>query len=327
MLGKENVRSASVDNRSRAMWLLAGLGVLIWAALSVLLGGSPAHADDHSVRPPEPVHQQTSAAQQARPATPHASPAETPQRRAVRESAAPQMPAPQKPAPQKPAAGHTIAPPPTTTPAPRASAALPPAATERLNAATQRRDAAMHARDAARTLTQPAARTLALHRQDRGEHPAGRDHSGGPRRDSPHAEAAARHDARAAARHQAAHEAKHASDGTIRAHAPHPHRTTTVTAARTAPAPAAVTPAVTSGAASEKAPSPTPFDTRGASTQHQPAAPPSASSAGAGAGASAGVLPGALQASDVLGPLLTAVHAGDDVLPTGPAATTDHSPD
>src|SRR5690606_9749686 len=161
VLGKENVRSASVDNRSRAMWLLAGLGVLIWAALSVLLGGSPAHADDDSVRPPKPVHQQTSTAQQARPATAHASPAEAQQRRAVRESAAPHKPAPQKPAAQKPAAqkpaaqmpaaqmpaaGHTIAAPPVTPPAPRASAALPQAATDRMNAATQRRDAATRAR-------------------------------------------------------------------------------------------------------------------------------------------------------------------------------------
>src|SRR5690606_18325099 len=79
VLGKENVRSASVDNRSRAMWLLAGLGVLIWAALSVFLGGSPAHADDDTARPPKPV--QTNAAPHAHPSAPHPPRAEAQQER------------------------------------------------------------------------------------------------------------------------------------------------------------------------------------------------------------------------------------------------------
>ncbi|WP_417555863.1 hypothetical protein [Microbacterium sp.] len=38
------MRALPVQNRSTMMWLLGGLGVLVWAALSMLLSGSPASA-------------------------------------------------------------------------------------------------------------------------------------------------------------------------------------------------------------------------------------------------------------------------------------------
>ncbi|MGB3373821.1 MAG: hypothetical protein WBA87_01600, partial [Microbacterium sp.] len=46
------MRSAIVDNRSRSMWLLAGLGVLIWAAFSVFLSSASAHAEETPAHPP-----------------------------------------------------------------------------------------------------------------------------------------------------------------------------------------------------------------------------------------------------------------------------------
>ncbi|MGN7979512.1 hypothetical protein ACTJJ4_18200 [Microbacterium sp. 22195] len=47
------MRSALADYRSARVWLLCGFGALLWAALTVLLGGSVAHAASDSPHPPQ----------------------------------------------------------------------------------------------------------------------------------------------------------------------------------------------------------------------------------------------------------------------------------
>lgn len=47
------MRSAFADYRSARVWLLCGFGALLWAALTVLLGGSVAHAASGSPHPPQ----------------------------------------------------------------------------------------------------------------------------------------------------------------------------------------------------------------------------------------------------------------------------------
>ena len=47
------MRSAFADYRSARVWLLCGFGALLWAALTVLLGGSVAHAASDSPHPPQ----------------------------------------------------------------------------------------------------------------------------------------------------------------------------------------------------------------------------------------------------------------------------------
>jgi hypothetical protein len=330
--GKEIVRSASVDNRSRSIWLLAGLGVLIWAALSVFLSGSSAHADE---TPAHPSHQQVA-------------PEKQPQKQA-RQHRAP------KAAPES----HWKA---SAAPRTVATESAPAAAPRKADfqrsgeAARQVADAVMKSTAVQTTVLNtrpeipslpPQAKRVAAQIPDRIQDDRGRqshtDHPGRsedhPHNRGAHAQGwrAVHHAVQAAAPAMHVAHAKHDAHGKHDAHAKHDvhahhrvnvkHSSPAASApARTAPASAPVSAAVV---ASDEAPahSHSPFDSRDTSTHHQPAAPPSVASSAAGTSASPGVIPGTAGASDVLGPQLSAAHADDDILPSGPAGTTDNSPD
>lgn len=309
--GKEEVRFASVDNRSRSIWLLAGLGVLIWAAFSVFLSGSSAHAEE---TPGHASQQQTSsihdrvghAEQVARQGAARLAPGVTAAQRVTETASAPTRVADTTPvritAPARLVAAQETAP---TQPAPtQVSVTVLP--TSGLMQRVEPRSLLPQAKAAVAPITEVVRRSHGDH------HPharAGRTddrpaHAGAPLTHHAQADAHAHH---AQARH-----AQHASPAAS-------------ALLRTAHASAVAS--VTLAVASDDTAEHSPVDSRGTSTHHQPATAPSASSAAVGVSASPGVLPGTAHAGDVLGLLLTAAHADDDVLPSGPAGSTDNSPD
>lgn len=300
------MRFTSVDSRSRSIWLLAGLGVLLWAAFSVFLSGSSAHADETPGHPAQSQSQQQSHASKRTlvASQPAARPAPD-VRLAITSttvSLAPAAFAPVEAALQPVEA----APQPSADVAPARIAAVQTSVTSLASTAPERSEPQTRQVKVVVTLLTDQKREVG--RADRRE-PHGRQD-----RDK----RAQNHPAAPHADHRPAHAATPLTQAT-----PDSHSASATMRAAHASAGASVTLA----AASEDTAEHFPFDSDDTSTHHQPATAPSVASAASGTSASHGVVPGASHASDVLGLLLTAAHADDDVLPSGPAGSTDNSPD
>jgi hypothetical protein len=316
------------------MWLLAGLGVLIWAAFSVLIGGSSAHAADkpthpsHSQSQQQAAPEQTRSAQRAQPQRAHAPQAQPQPKSAQRQAVAPRPSAVQKAAVQKAAAVHKA-----VVQKRQASQAAPQRVAAQLAVAPQQRAQA-------RTVTHRATPAA-----QRGHDRLDSHVRGGS--DRAHARNADRHDARidrfAAKADRHAKQAERRAEHAAKIHATKIHATKQQAApahraarvqhqSRAAAVPVHTIPVITqaTGTATSTFEQPArnaPADTHGVAAKHPLSTPPSVSSAAAGPAAAAGDLPGAMGAGDVLGPLLTATRADDDVLPSGPTGTPDDSPD
>src|SRR5690606_32760004 len=354
------------ESRSRSMWLLRGLGVLAWVALSLLLGGSPAHAEDGQERPVQSASQEVPAAveqvAQTRP-------------QAQMHTAAP--PRAQAPAPQKS---------PRTEAGPPSAPAAPPEVPQSTSPPAAQRNAAQ----------EPAAKPLAPVTAGPSSAGPSSAHAGGTASARP---AEASHGpARAAvaqAQHgpsSAAHGPSSAAHGQSPATPGHPAATAGDHPVVAAPGgrPAAVPPAVSGAMADaheddDPAASPTvlladdglavaacaplpPFSVGGAvrahvaptlartapgaepiagdapasgptdpalppaapwqgDAPHPPAAPPSTSTPASGPSPIQGDVPGGIGAADPTGLIMIGPRAGDDLLPAGPAGAADVSPD
>lgn len=297
------MRFASVDNRSRSMWLLAGLGVFIWVAFGVFFGGSSAHAEEipagashsHSSHShPSPSHAQQK----------HASHSDAPQKHAQLKHARKQ---------DSPPRGTHVQP-------------QRQPISQVLHKAAPARQIPPVARSLQKQAKHTIVRVAGLQHQNRqnahawNHDNADKDHAGIRHGDKDHAGNRGDH---AHSRHASSRAAQAATHKHPVIRAQHRSPAAAAPAVPVVKMPASITPTEASDPPSENSPA----DSHSTSAQHPPAAPLTASSAAAGQTAPAGDLPDAVRSDDLRSLLLTAAHADDDVLPTGPVAPTDNSPD
>lgn len=348
------MRSAFADYRSIRVWLLCGFGVLAWALLTAMLGGSAAHADADSPRPPRPdvassAHAQhgargaeapraAKAPAQAKPVTvPGKAQGHGPAKAAeIAHTMRAQAAAAQQAAAQRAAAQHVAA---------QHAAASRPATPQGGHTAPLRKPPHEHKPDQ----LQHKADQL-LHKAEQSQHKADRRQQAAHAAelfaadviDSPRGKSAFAHAmnaARAALKAQGGHHAaqpgfqaghrgpggpapaalsavsKHHAVSASRA----THATRTPTGA-TAPVAHSAVPA----APQTPAPAAQPVDT---APQHPLSAPTDASPTGSSGGISAGAIPDDIAADDVHGLVLRASRAGHELPPTAPVGSADDSPD
>ncbi|WP_307369953.1 hypothetical protein [Microbacterium sp. W4I4] len=136
------MRFTSVDNRSRSMWLLVGLGVLIWAAFSVFLSGSSAHADE--TPGPSAKHSQHQTSPQAAERSAHGvTQAASEVLRVITAPTAPVVTALREAAPQQAAPSQLVA---------------APEPTEAIKSITAQVTSALHQKPEARSILQDATK-------------------------------------------------------------------------------------------------------------------------------------------------------------------------
>ncbi|GAA3935716.1 hypothetical protein [Microbacterium soli] len=281
------MRFEVIGNRSRLMWLLVGLGVLIWVALSVLFGGAPAHAQDGPAAPAQ--------AQQPPAAAQPAGSADTGTKHAPQKQ---NIPGQQK-APSSSRAQATKAP--TTPTTPTASTA----AVQDVPVGSQH-TVPPHA---------VGPNTRPAHAVGPNTRPA---HAVGPNTRPPQAADAAR-------KHRSTNQ--HVAPATLLTPtarvAAHAFGTSPTAAHATT---AAITPAPPAESVLPAPPAQHPAGSHSAYGQHPPAAPSSASS-GAHAPVAVGALPDAVGHDVPLSSGPSAPRGGQDLLPDSPVGSADVSPD